>query len=119
MIASAATAGTSGRITLGFDATARANRFTLNMALSSLTGLADGLAPKSWRYAAIRPRFAPNNWVPRHPRYVGGCSAGRGRLAPREGRISDTTRAAGPLIYPRALEWLRGTAIDSGPPSSE
>src|SRR4051794_20580189 len=37
-------------------------------ALSLLTGLADGLAPKSWRYTARWPRFAPNDWVPRYPR---------------------------------------------------
>ena len=51
------------------------------ISFQALAGLADGLALKELRYAAM-PRFAPTNWVPRSPRYVGGDSAEvGGRLA--------------------------------------
>ena len=44
--------------------------------LPVLTGLADGLAPKSRRYESGRMRFAPTVWVPRFP--SGGDSAADG-----------------------------------------
>jgi hypothetical protein len=64
--ASMATAAISGRtiLSLGFAAVCEEFNFT---ALSSLTGLADGLAPKSRRYTANQAAIRPNEWVPRRP----------------------------------------------------
>ena len=64
----------SFRTVLGLELATPCEGFTLH-ALSLLTGLADGLAPKSRRYAAIRPRFAPTSGSPDDPRYVAGRSA--------------------------------------------
>jgi len=45
-----------------------------------LSGLADGLAPKRWRYAALRPRLAPNGLGPPIPAICGGDSAQSGGM---------------------------------------
>src|ERR1700754_480389 len=70
------------------------------MLFRALTGLAVGLALKELRYTTIRSRFAPTNWVPRSPRYVGGDSAEvGGRLANAKTENSPPPRSRGKRLH--------------------
>ena len=62
-----------------FDFRPRTGGAFVHLLFRSLTGLADGLAPKEMALRGSRLRFAPENWVPRSPRLCGGDSAGSSR----------------------------------------